>query len=32
LGYIFGAERVGLSSFKFSTYAPTDACFVQWSA
>jgi len=28
LSYIF-ADSVGLSSFKFSWYAPKDACFVQ---
>jgi len=32
LVYIFAAEGVGLSSFKFVQWAPKHASFLQWSA
>ena len=32
LGYIFGADSMGLSSFKFEQWAPKDASFLRHSA
>jgi len=32
LAYIFVADRMGLSSFKFMQWAPKDASFLQQSA
>jgi len=32
VGYIFASDSMGLSSFKFSRWAPKDASFLQYSA
>jgi len=32
MGYIFAADRMGLTSFKFPWWAPKYAAFLQWCA